>query len=646
MKSALKIGLSFLPFMFANVAFANDRGGFAEIGSIFSSELNAKDAKMAIDGTPYKLFAISLEEGTRLEIKAVSKSFHPILNVGNIKGGENCGTCVFAYDSKNDEIITRINAKQSGIYIVRVNSISNEAIGQFDISFNVWERRSNSSQSLEIGKTKTAETDENDNFEESGDYFKNYDLSLKKGQKLVIDAISKDFDPLLEVQAMVSEGTKPFAQSDDNGGSGTNSKLIFQAPLDGKYKVRVIAKNAKKGKFAISASFFAQNQFFPIRIKPDSIVSNKLEANDKIMFEGDNLIGKEFSIALVENKTYIIDARSQDFDIKTQIGVLDNNNSFQIIDQDDDGGRNSNSFMLFTPQSSGDYVLRILPALENKKYSKSEKGAFSIEINERKSEIVPTPQKINLGTEISGILELNGARLGENNLYKPYVVSLEKGQLIEINLAPTDKNFQSFDPFLEIGNFTDEGFSALDIDDDSGDGKNAKIKFLAPITKDYTILARTTWGSDFGKFTLKTKLLGPFAPPPPPVIIFVDSETKGILDEKSPRFDQKALPYSLYSFMAEADKSYIIDASSDAFDIALGTKTLEENDEKYQNNDDFSGSTNAKLVVKPKTAGVQIIRVYSNNSDANGEFKLKLSLEAPINPQPVAPEVLETPPKL
>lgn len=645
MKSAIKIGLSILTLAFANNAHANDKGGFAEVGSIFSSQLSANDPKMAIDGTPYKLFAISLEEGARLEIKAASKSFHPILNIGNIKGGENCGTCAFAFDAKSDEIIARINAKQSGIYIVRVNTVSNEAIGDFDISFNVWEKRSSFKQPIEIGKTRNFELDESDNFDENGFYFKDFEVYLKKGQKAVFDAMSKDFDPMLEFRALVSEGNKPASYKDDNGGSGNNSRLIFQSPSDGKYKLRISAKNFKKGSFAVSANIFSQNPLFASRIKPNALISEKLEANDKINIDGDNSIGKEFAIALDANKQYFIDARSLDFDIKTQIGTRVENNIFQIIEQDDDGGRQSNSFMAFKPTLSGDYIIRIIPALESKKYSKPNKGAFSLEVFENGQEKAEFPQKITIGGEIKSELNRNDARLGENNLYKPYLISLEKGQLIEIGMLIDTNDKAALDPFLEIGNFTEDGFSALDIDDDSGEGKNAKIKFLAPLTKDYTILARTAWASDVGKFTLKTKLLGPFPPPPPPIIIFANSETIGQLNEKSARFDQRALPYSLYSFVAEAEKTYILEATSSAFDISMGVKAMEETDDKYQTNDDGAGGTNAKLTIKPKTSGVQIIRIYSNNSDAIGEFKLRLSIETPITPQPIAPEVLEVGPK-
>lgn len=646
MNFALKIGLAFVPFVFPLKAEANDRGGFAEAGSIFSSELVATDAKMAIDATPYKLFAVSLEEGTRLEVKASSKVFHPIINIGDIKGGETCGTCIFAYDKANDEVLARMNVKQSGIYIVRINTISAESIGAFDISFNISEMPILIPQSLELGKIKNGELGELDVSDDNGDFFELFEIGLKKGQKTLIEMNSSDFDSILELQSPQSQNNTITKVIDDDTGAGKNARIIYNPNIDGKHKIFVRAKEGKTGKFQLLAQTYVENLLIPPRIKIGLLNQENLGISDTIMSRGDKSIGKEFAVSLIGDKNYFIDARSKAFDIKTQIGLRGANQDFIELAQDDDGGRKSNSFLAFSPEKSGEYLVRISPAEGNKKYAFSQSGDFTLEIKEI-TRLSPTmPQKINLGSEIKGTLDENGTRLFENNLYRPYSISLEKGQLIEINMISNEISGEKLDPFLEIGNFTDEGFAANKIDDDSGDGKNAKIRFLAPETKDYTILARTAYASDFGKFSLKTKLIGPLPPPPPPIIIFADSETKGQFNEKSPRFDQNALPYLLYSFVAETDKTYIIEANSTAFDIALGIKAIEEADDKFQTNDDGGGGSNAKITWKPKSAGVQIIRVYSNNTDSIGDFTLKLSVEKPFDPLPVQPDVLETPPKL
>lgn len=60
------------------------------------------------------------------------------------------------------------------------------------------------------------------------------DLSFSAGERVVINMESDDFDSYLEV--LRTDGT--VLASNDDGGSGTNARLVFQAPAAGDYRIR------------------------------------------------------------------------------------------------------------------------------------------------------------------------------------------------------------------------------------------------------------------------------------------------------------------------------------------------------------------------------------------------------------------------
>jgi len=60
------------------------------------------------------------------------------------------------------------------------------------------------------------------------------DFSFAAGERVVFNMKSDDFDAYLEVRR--ADGT--VVASDDDGGSGTNARVVFRAPAAGDYKVR------------------------------------------------------------------------------------------------------------------------------------------------------------------------------------------------------------------------------------------------------------------------------------------------------------------------------------------------------------------------------------------------------------------------
>lgn len=77
-----------------------------------------------------------------------------------------------------------------------------------------------------------------------------FTLKFKKGEELVLQLKSKDFDALLIVE---DSAKKVLAFNDDDpaGGASLDSKLVWKVPADGEYRVIATSVNNKVGDFQL-----------------------------------------------------------------------------------------------------------------------------------------------------------------------------------------------------------------------------------------------------------------------------------------------------------------------------------------------------------------------------------------------------------
>jgi serine protease Do len=109
------------------------------------------------------------------------------------------------------------------------------------------------------GSKVNGELVEGDNQLNDGSYVDVYAFEATAGQRLTLDLVSKDFNPLLLLYSTNKEGTpteKPIAQNDDAGPGNLNSHISsFTLPNTGVYMIQANSNaRGEKGQYQISAT--------------------------------------------------------------------------------------------------------------------------------------------------------------------------------------------------------------------------------------------------------------------------------------------------------------------------------------------------------------------------------------------------------
>ena len=164
-------------------------------------------------------------------------------------------------------------------------------------------------------------------------------LAGRKGQRIAIDLISDDFDPFLEL--IDASGRR---HSDDDGGAGHNSRLVYTFADD--QTITVVARAL----FGETAGAFELSVRESSRRLRDSI-SGSLSAIDQRAYDGTIFDRVEVEVAEGESLSFVL--RSQAFDSHLWLSDPDGVN---IADNDDsDGG--SDSTIDIRAERAGTYTL-------------------------------------------------------------------------------------------------------------------------------------------------------------------------------------------------------------------------------------------------------------------------------------------------
>jgi len=199
---------------------------------------------VADDSSYFDEHRISVGAGERLAIRVVSEAFDPVVEI--FRAGHSVAI------GHNDDDGTSFNARYvlsapaAGDYIVRVRSFGERSRGAYRIALTPMPPLPapvTAHQTMETTYWKVFQGEINPNDPEAqGRHFDDYQVSLRQGQVALIRADTEAFDPLIEVMA-ANERDGPAMATDDDSGPGLGALLIFEAPLDGDYIVRVYALN-------------------------------------------------------------------------------------------------------------------------------------------------------------------------------------------------------------------------------------------------------------------------------------------------------------------------------------------------------------------------------------------------------------------
>jgi len=229
----IKTAAAFGLLLWASAGLAQER--------TIQGRLEASDP--VADGTSYfDEHRISVAAGERLAITVTSEAFDPVVEVFRAGNAVAIGTNDDDGMTLNSRYV--LNAAAAGDYIVRVRSFGERSRGAYTVGLTPLAPlpapvTAHQTTETSYWKVFQGEITPNDP-EAEGRHFDDYQVSLRQGQVAMIRADTEAFDPLIEVMA-ASERDGPPMATDDDSGPGLSAFLVFEAPVDGDYIVRVYA---------------------------------------------------------------------------------------------------------------------------------------------------------------------------------------------------------------------------------------------------------------------------------------------------------------------------------------------------------------------------------------------------------------------
>lgn len=188
-------------------------------------------------------------------------------------------------------------------------------------------------------------------------------IQLVGGKRYEVSVQSRDFDPKTALLAPDGE----VIGEDDDGGEGNSSLLDFSADRTGTYRVRITSAG-ESNEQEVQRYSLTVRELRPLPSPLRATAQNKspldLETYSGRLGPEDAEVNgryvKDYLFHLERSQTALIFLDSDDMDPVLQIFTLQGRGVGHELDQDDDDGADTNAFLSFTAEESGDYVIRAL----------------------------------------------------------------------------------------------------------------------------------------------------------------------------------------------------------------------------------------------------------------------------------------------
>ncbi len=224
------------------------------------------------------------------------------------------------------------------------------------------------------------------------------------------------------------------------------------------------------------------------------------------------------------------------------------------------------------------------------------------------------------GVPINGSLSTGDERFTDQTLFDRYFYRGQSGESLTIDLTS-----ESVDAYMEIRGANG---TAIAIDDDSGEGLNARISVTLPATGTFEVIAGSATPGT-GAYQLRlTSSLGTPAPTQPqpqpsgPQAIAAGQRATGSISATDPVFGD--MHVDLYTFDAQAGEAYTFSTDA-AFDAMLYIGTLSASSFQPAAADDDSGEgLNSLVVFEPTTSGRYTVLMTSVGG-ATGTYALTMA---------------------
>lgn len=238
---------------------------------------------------------------------------------------------------------------------------------------------------------------------------------------------------------------------------------------------------------------------------------------------------------------------------------------------------------------------------------------------------------IRVGQTVNATLGTEDPALTERGRFKVYRFDARQGQRLVVTMRSGD-----FDAFLTVARVVSGITDAMKQDDDRGGGTDARVRFTAPATGSYLLVAQSLATDGMGPFTL-TLEEAPAPTTAQPREIAIGQTMEGSLAETDAVLDEDDTFYDLWIVSGEAGQRLTIDMKAETFDAYLAFGRMENGELNVSSNDDDGGDgTNSRIRVTLPETGEYVIRANSLGAGGVGPYTLSVAVAGPPPPpQPI-----------
>lgn len=351
-----------------------------------------------------------------------------------------------------------------------------------------------------------------------------YAIRGQPGERILVRMYSRAFDTYLR-WGREENGEWVESAGNDDGGEGTDSRLVVTLGGDGEYELRAGAFAEENwGAYTLELAALAPPRPAPLRV--GERVAGALTETD---YEADNGFEDHYILAASPGDVVTVFVSSEDFDTFVSEGTW-TDGEFDLRASDDDSGAGTNSQLVVRMNGSEAYVVvRSFSGYPGAYTLWVEPGAAP-PVEEEELEVdldvpidygdVPPDDGVDAGSTVfhetpaigtfEGTIGADGAAegtLGDGGdpgdgdwYYREYGIRARAGERLTIHAESED-----LDTYVGIGRGRGEEFESLAEDDDGGGGLDSRLEFEVPETGVYTIRVTSAGAGQTGRFAVRVE---------------------------------------------------------------------------------------------------------------------------------------------
>jgi hypothetical protein len=320
------------------------------IGDTVRGELTDSDGTNA-NGVHADAYRFSGREGQRVRIDMTSTSFDTVVEVFDENqvslGSDDDG----GPEGTNSRLI--LTLPHDGSYVIEARAFS-DSRGRYSLAISEV-APDKPPQPLAFGTTLQGEIGETDSRDSDDRGYDAFVFDGHEGQRVRAIMRSGDFDTYLQIGNAEGEFTA-LASDDDGLGEGTDSRLHFTLPADGRYVLRASPLGSNgKGLYSLELQDRGP-QPRPGSLLIGTTAHGVLTESDATA--DDNSFYDAYRVTLKADEKLVIIMVSNEVDSYVSIGQEDEEGTFEGLASDDDGLSDTHAKLEWTAPEDGTYEIR------------------------------------------------------------------------------------------------------------------------------------------------------------------------------------------------------------------------------------------------------------------------------------------------